>query len=111
MTKGINHPANLWLNAEFVVQESMTHVHVEDQVLVIGARLIGRSPAALRDLQLPIVNQSLDAALLMLIQLSVPHVEIFHFHIRKCSSWIPLQLINQRVKNILNCSSLIVNNI
>ena len=111
MTKCVDHPSNLWLDAELLVEESMTHVYVQDEVLIIRTCLVRRSPATLRYLKLTIVDESLDTILILLGKQLVPHIEVFHFDVRECSSGVSLKLINQCIEDVLDSSSLIINDI
>ena len=86
-------------------------MHVQDEVLIIRTCLVRRSPATLCYLKLSVVDESLDTILILLGKQLVPHVEVFHFNVGECSSGVSLQLINQSIEDVLDSSSLIINDI
>lgn len=49
MAEGIQHPSDLWLDSKLLIKEPMPHMHIQDQILIIWACLIGCGPAALGD--------------------------------------------------------------
>jgi len=111
MAECIKHPANLWLDTELLVEETMTHVHVEDQVLIVWTCLIRGRPATLSYLELTFLNKVFNAHLIFLAQQLIPHVKILHFDVRERSLWISLELVNECIQDVLHSRPFIVDDI
>lgn len=80
----------------------MAHIHLHDNVLIVGARLIVSDPASLSDLKLAVADQSLNGVFHLGVQSCVPHVEEFHLHIGESKILILCQNHDDLIKNLFD---------
>jgi hypothetical protein len=60
VAEGVHHPADAWNNSEFSLEELVTHIHLHNNVLIVGASLIIGDPTTLSNLKLAILDKLLD---------------------------------------------------
>lgn len=96
----IEQECNLWADAEFSFQETMSDVQIVDDVLVIGAGFIICAPSTLSDLKLSILDQLLYNVLCWLFLSCIPHVEKLHLNDGESPIRILLKMENNLFQNL-----------
>ena len=86
----------------------MTFHHVVHYVFVVGASLIVCWPSSIDDFKSALSDKFLDLILDFLRLSGIPHGKIFHLSISKLGMWILIHLLNNRVKDNIHSSMLLI---